>query len=225
MTQGVLWRVLVVAACIMLITVWVSFLQKHHGEQSARIEVLSGTDVAPGVDAGGGGDAVSDLSNANLTGYEGEYSAEVERADPDEVDAVTMELHDRLDVDGEAASDAPDGRAPATITQAAPSIQTYRKEFAGDEHGSMTPSMRRFAEGMAGRMERGIADSETGAKLFVELRACALVEAAKAPRSVRATCAENALRLARTHPTLQAQGVALRGELPKDIAVLLHQEN
>jgi len=103
------------------------------------------------------------------------------------------------------------GKKP--IMDIVPNLQAYKDEIAANPHGA-PPSLRRFAEAMAAKMEPALKDENAAKSLVPELGECVKSASVTAAQQ---TCLVNAKRLAKIHPRLAGDVKSIEDSAPNDV--------
>lgn len=115
--------------------------------------------------------------------------------------------------DGKPASDEAKASASKPIMDMVPLLEDYRNEIAANPHGA-PPSLRKFSEAMAVKMEPALKDPSAAKDLIPQLEECVKGASISA---VQQSCLVNAMRLSQKHPALAGQVQAIEEAAPKEI--------
>lgn len=110
---------------------------------------------------------------------------------------------------------SPEARTAAQkpILDIVPSLEDYKNEIAANPHGA-PPSLRRFSEAMAAKMEPALKDEGAARSLVPELSDCVQSAAVTAAQQ---TCLVNAKRLSKIHPKLAGEVKAIEEAAPPEV--------
>lgn len=115
--------------------------------------------------------------------------------------------------DGKPASDEAKAAAAKPIMDLVPLLEDYRNEIAANPHGA-PPSLKKFSEAMAVKMEPALKDPSAARDLIPQLEECVKGASISA---VQQSCLVNAQRLSQKHPALAAQVQAIEEAAPKEV--------